>query len=158
MFIYWNRHGIHRRVRQRYHLRSDSFLWIKTLKMKKERRWDVGICSLNSGRWWRTEKPGVLQSMGSQRVGHDWATELNWHSQWSLEAWIFFTDFKESTNHSNLMQKQMWYPSLLLRQRWKVCVCVCVCVCVKDKQKCKTILDFSVILFMLIGNGLLLSF
>ena len=29
----------------------------------------------NSGRWWRTEKPGVLQSMGSQRVGHDLATE-----------------------------------------------------------------------------------
>ena len=23
-------------------------------------------------------KPGVLQFMGSQRVGHDWATELNW--------------------------------------------------------------------------------
>ena len=31
----------------------------------------------NSGRWWRTGKPGVLQSVGSQRVGHDWATELN---------------------------------------------------------------------------------
>ena len=28
--------------------------------------------------WWWTEKPGVLQSMGSQRVRHDWATELNW--------------------------------------------------------------------------------
>ena len=28
--------------------------------------------------WWWTGKPGVLQSMGSQRVGHDWATELNW--------------------------------------------------------------------------------
>ena len=26
--------------------------------------------------WWRTGKPGLLQSMGSQRVGHDWATEL----------------------------------------------------------------------------------
>jgi len=25
-----------------------------------------------------TGKPGVLQSMGSQRAGHDWATELNW--------------------------------------------------------------------------------
>ena len=25
----------------------------------------------NSGRWWRAGKPGVLQSMGSQRVGHD---------------------------------------------------------------------------------------
>ena len=32
----------------------------------------------NSRRWWRTGKPGVLQSMGSQRVGHDWATGLNW--------------------------------------------------------------------------------
>ena len=32
----------------------------------------------SSGRWWRTGKPGVLQSMGSQRVRHDWATELNW--------------------------------------------------------------------------------
>ena len=28
--------------------------------------------------WWRTGKPGVLQSTGSQRVEHDWATELNW--------------------------------------------------------------------------------
>ena len=27
--------------------------------------------------WW-TRRPGVLQFMGSQRVGHDWATELNW--------------------------------------------------------------------------------
>ena len=26
----------------------------------------------------RTEEPGRLQSMGSRRVGHDWATELNW--------------------------------------------------------------------------------
>ena len=31
----------------------------------------------SSRRWWRTGKPGVLQSMGSQRVRHDWATELN---------------------------------------------------------------------------------
>ena len=28
--------------------------------------------------WWVTGKHGVLQSMGSQRVGHDWVTELNW--------------------------------------------------------------------------------
>ena len=33
---------------------------------------------VNSGSWWWTGRPGVLQSMGSQRVGHDWATELNW--------------------------------------------------------------------------------
>ena len=28
--------------------------------------------------WWWKGKPGVLQFMGSQRAGHDWATELNW--------------------------------------------------------------------------------
>jgi len=28
--------------------------------------------------WWGTRRPGVLQSMGSQRIGHDWATGLNW--------------------------------------------------------------------------------
>ena len=33
---------------------------------------------VNSGSWWGTGRPGMLQSMGSQRVGHDWATELNW--------------------------------------------------------------------------------
>ena len=32
---------------------------------------------VNSGRWWWTERPGVW-FMGSQRVGHNWATELNW--------------------------------------------------------------------------------
>ena len=32
---------------------------------------------VNSGSWWWTGRPGVLQFMGSQRVGHNWATELN---------------------------------------------------------------------------------
>ena len=53
------------------------------------RRWDGWIASptrwtwfwASSGSWWWTGKPGVLQSMGMQRVGHDWETELielNW--------------------------------------------------------------------------------
>ena len=33
---------------------------------------------VNSGSWWWTGRPGVLRFMGSQRIGHDWATELNW--------------------------------------------------------------------------------
>ena len=32
----------------------------------------------SSRRWWRTGKPGMRQSMGSQRARHDWETELNW--------------------------------------------------------------------------------
>ena len=31
-----------------------------------------------SGSWWWTGRPGVLRFTGSQRVGHDWASELNW--------------------------------------------------------------------------------
>ena len=50
-----------------------------------DRGWDGWMASLtqwtwvwvNSGSWWWTGRPGVLQSMGSQRVRHDWATELN---------------------------------------------------------------------------------
>ena len=37
---------------------------------------DMGLG--NSGSWWWTGRPGVMWFMGSQRVGHDWATELNW--------------------------------------------------------------------------------
>ena len=33
---------------------------------------------VNSRSWWWTRRPGVLRFMGSQRVRHDWATELNW--------------------------------------------------------------------------------
>ena len=48
--------------------------------------WDGWMASLtqrtwvwaSSRSWWRTGKPGVLQSIGSQRVRRDWATELNW--------------------------------------------------------------------------------
>ena len=59
------------------------------LKVEEEwndREWDGWMASLtqwmwvwvSSRCWWWTGKPGVLQSMGLQIVGHDWATELNW--------------------------------------------------------------------------------
>ena len=48
--------------------------------------WDGWMASLtwwtwvwvNSGSWWWTGRPGVLRFMGSQKVGHNWATEMNW--------------------------------------------------------------------------------
>ena len=44
----------------------------------------------SSGRWWRTEKPGVLQSMRSQRAGNNWAAEQQQHIKyWS--NWSFHT-------------------------------------------------------------------
>ena len=44
--------------------------------MSSQTQW-TWVC-VNSRSWWWTGKPGVLQSMGSQRVRHNWATELNW--------------------------------------------------------------------------------
>ena len=51
-----------------------------------DRGWDGWMASptrwtwvwVNSGGWWWTGRPGVLRFRGSQRVGHDWVTELNW--------------------------------------------------------------------------------
>ena len=51
-----------------------------------DRGWDGWVASLtqrtwvwvSSESWWWTGKPDVLQSMGSQRIRHDWVTELNW--------------------------------------------------------------------------------
>ena len=51
-----------------------------------DRGWDGWMASptewtwvwVNSRSWWWTGRPGVLQFLGSQRVGHDWATALNW--------------------------------------------------------------------------------
>ena len=46
--------------------------------MASPTRWTWVWASSRS--WWRTGKPGMLQSMGLQRVGHNWVTELNWCS------------------------------------------------------------------------------
>ena len=42
---------------------------------------------VNSGSWWWTGRPGMLQFMGLQRVGHDWVTELNWTAIQLLTCW-----------------------------------------------------------------------
>ena len=56
----------------------------------EDRRWDGWMASptqwtwvwVGSRNWCWTGRPGVLQLMGLQRVGHDWVTELNWWLFW----------------------------------------------------------------------------
>ena len=53
---------------------------------RNDRGWDGWMASLtqwkwvwvDSGSWWWTGRPGMLQSIGSQTVGHNWVTERNW--------------------------------------------------------------------------------
>ena len=72
--------------------RADSFektLMLEKIEGRRRRgqqriRWldcitdlmEMGLRELRS--WWWTGRPGVLRFMGSQTVGHDWVTELNW--------------------------------------------------------------------------------
>ena len=61
---------------------------------ENDRGWDSWMASptqwtwvwASSRRWWRTGKPGMLQSMGSQRVRHDWATEQQWTNHFTTLA------------------------------------------------------------------------
>ena len=72
-----------------------------------DRGWDGLMASrtrwtwvwVNSGSWWWAGRPGVLWFMGSQRVGHDWATELNL-TEWSINLW------RERREYINTMDKR----------------------------------------------------
>ena len=80
--------------------RTDSLekIWwcgrLKTGREGDDRGWDSWMASptqwtwiwINSGSWWRTGKPGVLQSMGSQRVRHNSVTEQQQPSTDKLEV------------------------------------------------------------------------
>ena len=68
-------------------LEKSLMLWeIGGRRRRGRQGWDGWMASptrctrvwVNSGSWWWTGRPGVLRFMGSQRVGHDWVTELNW--------------------------------------------------------------------------------
>ena len=69
-------------------------------------RWLDGITnsldmSLASSRsWWWTGKPGVLQSMRLQRVGHDWVTELNFKK--------YFMKTRNQKERTNFLSNSYW--------------------------------------------------
>ena len=75
-----------------------------------DRGWDGWMVSptrwtwvwVNSGRWWWTRRPGVLLFMGSQRVGHDWATELNW-----TELWMQNLEYRKPTVSTSRIERKI---------------------------------------------------
>ena len=90
--------------------RTDSLektLMLGKIKGRRKRgwqrmRWLGGISDsmdmswANSGRWWRTGKPGLLQSMGSQRVRHDWATEQQIYYEEYLKLFSLWVDLEKA--------------------------------------------------------------
>ena len=96
----WNSNTLATWCEELTHLKRPWF-W-QRLKMGGEgddRGWDDWMASLTqwtwvwvgSGSWWWTGRPGMLQSMGSQRVVHDWVMELNWTDWLLVPSKCFFS-------------------------------------------------------------------
>ena len=83
---------------------------------KRMTGWDGGMASLtrltwvwvNSGSWWWTGRPGVLWLMGSQRVRHDWVTDLIWTD--SKIFWIHFPKYTKTKSINTQIINNMWIP------------------------------------------------
>ena len=73
------------------------------------RGWDGWMASSTSWAsfrsWWWTGKPGVLQSMGLQRVGYNWVTELNWSCRDYVPSVGWFLE------QTTPLQACLWYPA-----------------------------------------------
>ena len=89
-----------------------------------DRRWDGWMVSrtqwtwvwVDSGSWWWTGRPGMLQFMGLQRVGHNWVTELNW-TLWKGEfqdMWIIAQFKKRKLLRSENRLIKLFYSFLFL--------------------------------------------
>ena len=86
-----------------------------------ERGWYGWMASLtqgtwvwvNSGSWWWTGRLGMLWFMGSQIVGHDWATELNWTDTYN-SWWKWKRRVKKLAYSSTFRKWRLWHlvPSL----------------------------------------------
>ena len=71
----------------------------------------------SSGSWWWTGKPGVLQSMGLERVRHDWATELNWTYNGKESGKVYFKNCLYVPNceqqNGKWRKNKSWVPDWL---------------------------------------------
>ena len=74
---------------------------------------------VNSGSWWRTGRPGVLQFGGSQRIGHDWATGLNWTELKHCVGEILEDDIFPKGKVALLASGDSWGKSLWSNKRFK---------------------------------------
>ena len=83
------------------------------------------VC-VNSGSSWWTGRPGELWFMGSPRVGHDWATELNWTGLQGDQTSSILKKFNPEYSFEELtLQMKLQYLATWCEQltHWKRCWC-----------------------------------
>ena len=130
------------------------FLFTERLKADgkgDDRGWDGWMASLtqwtwvwvNSRSWWWTRRPGVLQSMGLQRVGHNWVTELNWTYCLKGRKWVikfpnalsgYMSDYLKIINLINILNlstSHLWTYSLSTSSAcWKMHAALQIISCI----------------------------
>ena len=93
-------------------------------------RWLDGITDLwvwvNSGSWWWTGRPGMLRFMGSQRVGHNWATKLNWPDElfWQVSIFLLLSSIYSFNLPWWILWLNVTWDSLLSRISSTVQLCI----------------------------------
>ena len=130
--------------------RKRPWCWVR-LKAKgkwSSRGWNGLIASLTQRTWiwansktqWKTEEPGMLQSVGLQNVGHNFATERQQHKNWLFHFWHVFSGSNMyvllycSILHLHvLIWSDLWYV------KWKKMKCrteytVCYLMCKKGRK------------------------
>ena len=111
----WNSNTLAAWCEELTHLKR-SWCWesLKAGGEGEDRTWDSWMASptpwtwvwVNSRSWWWIGRPGMLQSMGSQRIGHNLTTELNWE-EW--KSWLKMQHSKHQVHGShshNFMEKK----------------------------------------------------
>ena len=93
--------------RQEKAMTEDEMVWWMTSLTQWTGVW------VSSGSWWWTRKPSVLQSMGSQRVRHDWV-RLNWTDSMNIWTSVLNT-FKSFSFLINLF---IWLHWVLVALYW----------------------------------------
>ena len=92
-----------------------------------DRGWDGWMASLTqwtwvwagSGRWWRTGKPGMLQSMGFPRVGYNLETEQQ-KMLWAEWCPLNFCIFKSYPSHSPVLQNVTLWGDMVFKEDIKL--------------------------------------
>ena len=112
-----------------------------------DRGWDGWMASptrwtwvwVNSRSWWWTGRPGVLWFMGSQRVRHDWATELNW-TAWGGRR-------KLTLSMVTTLQWLYYYTTVIMVMCHEI-----LDLCVSEKQFASRIPKWNQLVFHTQGN------
>ena len=109
--------------------RKSPWCWERSRAEGEEsvRGWDGWMASpkqwtwtwANSGRWWGIGRPDMLQSMGLERVGHDWVTEQQQNVYMGLPRWPRGKETAYQWKRGDKSSFNPWVRRILWSRKWQ---------------------------------------